>query len=299
MSSKLKEDARQKNRREAASSREKEARIIIVPLDGTPHAAVALPVAKTLAELERAVLHVIHIREPILPPREVLQVLKLTPDQLRGTVVDQATGSPAASIVRLARERHSLLIVMCTHTGMEKPRGKLGSVAEGVLREAPCPVVLVHPERGLFPWSLRRILLPHDGTPATAIAIGPAADLARLSGAELEVLHVAAPGARKPIEVGTFAAPRYLDQPQHEWPAWSREFLHRLSVLGHPPPEVKLRLFLATGEPGSAIVHFAAEHNTDLVVLGWHGKWEPERAATLKGVIKESPCPVLIVRVES
>lgn len=292
-------NARQKGQTERASTQAKRAPTIIVPLDGTIHATVALPVAKTLAELEGATLHVVHVGEPILPPREVLHKLNLTPDQLRGSVVDQTTGPPAESIVRLARELHCLLIVMCTHTGMEKPRGKLGSVAEGVLLEAPCPLVLVHPERGLLPWSLRRILLPHDGTPATAIAISPAADLAHRTGAELEVLHVAAPGARRPIEVGTFAAPRYLDQPQHEWPAWSREFLHRLSALGHPTPEVKLRLFLATGEPGTKIVRFAAEHNTDLIVLGWHGKLEPERAATLKRVIGEAPCPVLIVRVES
>lgn len=53
------------------------------------------------------------------------------------------TGVPAESIVEAAREAKAELIVVGTHgrTGFE--RLVLGSVAERVVREAPCPVLTV------------------------------------------------------------------------------------------------------------------------------------------------------------
>ncbi|MBI2953536.1 MAG: universal stress protein [Chloroflexi bacterium] len=270
---------------------------VIVPLDGSAHAMVSLPIAKELAKLERATLHIVHVAEPVLLPQEVLHKLGLTSEQLRGSVIEEITGTPAEAITRLARDWQSRLIVMCTHTGVLEPRGELGPVAEDVLKLAPCPVVLVRPERGLRSWTLQHMLLPHDGTPSTAVAIGPAADLAHKAGAELVVLHVAVPGARRPVEPGTFATPRYVDQPQHEWPAWTREFLERLRVLGHAPGEIRLRLLLGKGEPGDEIVQTAGKQNSDLIILGWHGRLEAERAATMKKVISSSPCPVFITRV--
>src|SRR5512132_2577576 len=68
----------------------------------------------------------------------------LVPDAFRGTwEVAIAVGRPADAIVRLARERNADLIVMATHgrTGLEHV--VLGSVAEKVVRLAPCPVLTV------------------------------------------------------------------------------------------------------------------------------------------------------------
>jgi nucleotide-binding universal stress UspA family protein len=52
-------------------------------------------------------------------------------------------GDPAAEILRVAREIGCDLIVMGTHGRTGLGRLLLGSVAERVLREAPCPVVTV------------------------------------------------------------------------------------------------------------------------------------------------------------
>jgi universal stress protein A len=68
----------------------------------------------------------------------------LVPEAFRGTwAVEIAVGRPADTIVRLARERNADLIVMATHgrTGLEHV--VLGSVAEKVVRLAPCPVLTV------------------------------------------------------------------------------------------------------------------------------------------------------------
>jgi nucleotide-binding universal stress UspA family protein len=50
-------------------------------------------------------------------------------------------GDPAAEIVALAREAKADLIVMGTHGRAGVGRLLLGSVAEAVLRHAPCPVL--------------------------------------------------------------------------------------------------------------------------------------------------------------
>ena len=68
----------------------------------------------------------------------------LVPEAFRGTwQVEIAVGRPADTIVRLARERNADLIVMATHgrTGLEHV--VMGSVAEKVVRLAPCPVLTV------------------------------------------------------------------------------------------------------------------------------------------------------------
>jgi universal stress protein A len=52
-------------------------------------------------------------------------------------------GSPDQRIVELARDRHVSLIVMGTHGRGSVGHALLGSVAERVLRHAPCPVLTV------------------------------------------------------------------------------------------------------------------------------------------------------------
>lgn len=272
---------------------------VVVPLDGSRNALVALPVARSLVATLGVTLHVVHVGEPVLPPSKLLHELGLTDKDLHGTVIDQTDGLPAEGITRIAQQWDCGFIVMSTHTGATMTHGELGPVAEGVLRLAPCPVILARPERDLSPWALRRILVPHDGTPTTAAALGPAGYLAQKSGAELLVLHVAATVNGRPVEPGTFAGPAYMDQPQHEWPAWAEEFLERLGGLGKGPSSVKMRLFLAKGEPSREIIRFGEEHDVDLIVLGWRGFMEAERAAVIKTVIRSTLRPVLIKRVET
>jgi nucleotide-binding universal stress UspA family protein len=125
--------------------------------------------------------------------------------------------------------------------------------------------------------------------------MGPATDFASMAAAELLVLHVATPGAERPTEPGTLVSPRYVDQPQHEWPAWWQEFLDRLRAVGGARDGVDIRLAVARGEAGSAIVDFAQQ--SDLVVLGWRGVLEPDRARTMRRVIRDTNCPVIVFRL--
>ena len=267
--------------------------VILVPLDGSKQALSALPVAKVLGEIERAAIHLLYIGDHELAAEELRSRLGREASVLDGFTIDARVGTPAVEILQVAGEMKPRVIVMCKHSGTE--RGKmLGRTAMKVLHDAPCPVVLVPPERGEAPWHLQHVLVPHDGTPSTSAALQPAAELAERGRAELLVAHVT-DIKTAPAEAGSFTTPRYVDQPQHEWPAWTAEFLNRLACicpLGH----LHARIFLAHGDIAAEILRLSERQSTDLIVLAWRGIWEAPRAATMKGILREAHCPIMVVR---
>jgi nucleotide-binding universal stress UspA family protein len=271
------------------------AKTVLVPLDGSIDATAAIPVARGFGELLNATVALLHVSDDALTPAALVERMRLSSEDVPGLIVEHRPGAAAAEIVKAAGERHAAMIVMCPQIRTDLRWRALGSVAAAVLRAAPCPVVLVPSARGRKRWELHRLLVPHDGTPTSAATIGPAADLALKAEAELVVLHVATPGAETPTEPGTLVSPRYIDQPQHEWPAWAREFLARLCAVGGARDGTEMRLAVAHGEAGAAIVNFARQ--SDLIVLGWRGVLEPDRARTMKRVIRDTTCPVIVFRV--
>jgi nucleotide-binding universal stress UspA family protein len=90
--------------------------------------------------------------------------------------------------------------------------------------------------------------------------------------------------------------PRYVDHAYHEWPAWGREFLDRLRAVGRVRDGVEMRLAVAQGDAGAAIVAFAGQ--SDLIVLGWRGALEPDRARTMRSVIHDTTCPVIVFHLD-
>lgn len=268
---------------------------ILVPLDGSDTSKVALPVARTLARLFGATLHVLSVAEQAADPREILQGLGLSPEEMHGAVLNALVGDPAQAICRAAKRFPCSLLVMCTHTGGHADTENIGSVAEAVLGAAPHRIALIAPERGREPWNVRRVLLAHDGTPTSDMATAPAADIARRAGAEVIAMHVAARNVAELAEPGSLPAPRYIDQPQHEWPAWANEFLDRMLALGAPPASMNFKLLVTGGQPGSEVAQFARENGADLVVVAWRGRWHEERPGTLKVIVRRSSCPVLLV----
>jgi nucleotide-binding universal stress UspA family protein len=223
---------------------------VLVPLDGSAHPTAAIPVARGLAKLLHATVAVLHVSDDALAPTALVERMKLSPEDVHGLAVERRPGPAAAVIVQQAAERHAAMIVMCPQIQTDLRSRALGSVAEAVLRTARCPIVLVPWVRGRNDWALRQLLIPHDGTPTSAAAMGPATDLASLAGAELIVLHVATPGAEHPTEPGTLVFPRYIDHAHHEWPAWGREFLDRLRAVGGARDGMKMRLAVAQGDAG-------------------------------------------------
>jgi universal stress protein A len=59
-------------------------------------------------------------------------------------------GSPKVEIIRYASKQNIDLIVLATHGRTGLPHLMMGSVAESVVRTAPCPVLTVRPEGHQF-----------------------------------------------------------------------------------------------------------------------------------------------------
>jgi nucleotide-binding universal stress UspA family protein len=270
--------------------------IILVPLDASDRARAALPVAGALSEVMHATSRIVHVSGcTFTNPMVLVERLGLKPAMLQRSSVDARVGKPAAEILAAAKEMGARLIVMCTHTASQRPQGILGTTALAVLRGTACPVVFVSPEQNLEGWRLRRVLVPHDGTPGVSAAIATAAELAKQAGAELLVVLAMGTGGAGPAEPGSLTPPLYLDQPQHEWPAWAREFIERFACYC-PGRDLRMHMHLRCGRAGPEILRMAAEEAADLIVLAWKGEWTHGHADVLKAVIRDAPCPVIVTR---
>ncbi len=134
-------------------------RCILVPVDFDESAASALELARQMASASDATVHLMHVVAILLTPGEATSIVmarqeevkaaleKVGKEQLGGTryQVHIRTGDTARGIVEVAHDVGADLIVMPTHGRRGLPRFFLGSVAERVVREAPCPVLTVRP----------------------------------------------------------------------------------------------------------------------------------------------------------
>jgi nucleotide-binding universal stress UspA family protein len=142
---------------------------------------------------------------------------------------------------------------------------------------------------------LRKLLLPLDGSPTTARALRTATQLAEELGASIDLLYVAN-SSQAAHEPGGMAAPRYVDQPQHEWPHWGQEVIDRLlRCLARCPESVPVDIFLTDGDPGPEIARFAARHEEDGIVLVRRSQLEPGRGKILRHLFAQTPIPVIFV----
>ncbi|HZU06290.1 MAG TPA: universal stress protein [Chloroflexota bacterium] len=271
---------------------------VLVALDGSPAAATALPLARVVARQLGARLEALHVTDDAARAAEVLpqlqHVLEETePIQLRAPVHD-----PAAGILEAAADPNVVLLVLTTHGRAVEPGRQLGRVAEAVIAATSRPIIVVRPEAAaaMGARELQRLLLPLNGTPTTAAALRPVIELAGQLGASIDLLYVAAPHQAAAEEPGSIGAPRYVDQPQHEWPQWAQEVIERLcACLAQYPTEVPVRMYLAQGEIGAEIARFAATHGADAIVLVRRSHLEAGRARVLRAVLGHTPCPVLLV----
>jgi nucleotide-binding universal stress UspA family protein len=107
-------------------------------------------------------------------------------------VVPPRFDTPTIAILTQVRETGADLVVMGTHGRKGVVRALLGSVAEGVLRHAPCSVLTVHarPDSSDTSSPVRRVLVPVDLHYHAAEAVQTGVELAVTYGADLTLLHV-------------------------------------------------------------------------------------------------------------
>lgn len=138
---------------------------ILCALDFDEHAASTLRVAGALAKESNATLDILHIAR--IPARDMDVPLPFDADPIwekearerveeliEGSSISDlkyevriVSGLPALDIVRAAAELAVDLIVMATHGRGGFAHLILGSVAEHVIREAACPVLILRPPK--------------------------------------------------------------------------------------------------------------------------------------------------------
>jgi universal stress protein A len=136
---------------------------VLVATDFSPGSDAALTYGRALAHRFDATLYVIHVAEndffrpTVADPRAIMSAKtralneRLTEEDrqtLRARAVVEVSDSPAQAIVDYARAQAIDLIVTGTHGRSGVAQLLAGSVAERVVRLAPCPVLTVRrPER--------------------------------------------------------------------------------------------------------------------------------------------------------
>jgi len=145
---------------------------ILLPSDFSKYSATATKYACELATKFNAELHLLHtlnIQLDMTPefalgfdlPRYLSEAKASAEKALAGlldpkwsagrTVIQTVVeGSPGAEIVRYARQQDIDLIVLTTHGRTGLSHVIMGSIAENVVRTAPCPVLTVRPEGHQF-----------------------------------------------------------------------------------------------------------------------------------------------------
>ncbi len=137
---------------------------IVVPLDGSDNAEIALTEAESLARMTHASLHLIRVIEFTREDRIALYSTMTDSATILADEVDSAkqyldvlvrrisaegmrvnsevrTGAVAAELVKAARVGD--LYVMASHGRSGVPRWFMGSIAEDVVRRSTVPVLLV------------------------------------------------------------------------------------------------------------------------------------------------------------
>jgi nucleotide-binding universal stress UspA family protein len=141
---------------------------ILFPTDFSPASEAAGRIARSMAREAGARLHVVHVVPPVTDPSFPAEGLTRAAESLgEGLRVETAllSGRAGHNIVDYAREKRIDLIVMGTHGRTGISHAILGSVAEAVVRLAPCLVLTVP----------AAVLAEHGAGPAAAAAPVPAA----------------------------------------------------------------------------------------------------------------------------
>lgn len=195
----------------------------------------------------------------------------------------------AATLAEYAENHGVDLIVMGTHGRHGFKRWLLGSVAEDLVRRAPCPVFSVKEAWLGRPQDMAAILVPVDFSLASRTALHGARLLADHLGARLQILHVVQPPAYP--EIYAYATDTdYFEQARDK----SYEILR--SLVDEEGPAVETSIHVIAGHPSREIIKFAEGNGSLMIVmahLGFSGMSERMLGSVTEYVVRSAACPVL------
>lgn len=182
------------------------------------------------------------------------------------------------------------LCVVGTHGRTGLGRVLLGSVAEKVVRHAPCSVLTV---REAEPQAFRTVLCPVDFSESSRFAMLTAAAVAVSGGLGITLLHV--------IEPPVMYSGRPLDTPYMQvLESQAREELARWEQALRTLTEVDVRTSIRIGTAGASVIDELDERPAiDLVVMGSEGRTGLSRlvlGSVAEKVVRHARSPVLVAR---
>ncbi|MCW5800070.1 MAG: hypothetical protein LZF60_170126 [Nitrospira sp.] len=209
-------------------------------------------------------------------------------------------GNPGEHIHQAAREHDIDLIVLGAQGRHNVLYGLIGKTAERLVREGPCPVLAVPGSRkdavevlpADRPALIRHILAPVDFSTPSLDAVEYAVHLAQGVGAAVTLMHVLEP-ASYDLDCGL----GMIEEESSKRDYWNRQLMDLRDVVTAfgLPADVEI----CGGLPSDSILACALRQQTDLIVMGTHGRrgLSPERCGSVaEAVLRRATCPVLTVK---
>ena len=295
-------------------------RTILVPLDGSELAEAVVPLAAAIAKATAARLCLVHVEDsgPIgraqmpAPGKYLDQVTEaLSADLLESvdTAVIPLNGDAhmtrrdtAAHISKYAEQHGIDLIVLSTrgHSGLR--RVFEGSVAEALLRVAPCPILFCPRPGGrlLRPGQhpIQKVLIALDQTQSSEKILESAVGFAKALRAEVVLLHVLPP-FRAVAAVTGMERRGYSTEEWEHLNAEADEYLasiaQRLAAADVPSTTEKS----VSDDVAAAVLETAARSDADMIALASRTPGGLVRAffgSVGDRLVRGAPCPVLVIR---
>ena len=295
---------------------------IMVPLDGSAYAEKALPLAYDLARRHGAGVHLVRVHQPLFPEvrsggasvhdpafdleveregRWYLDVLlgRIEAHERARSATAHLRGPVLQSLTEYLRDHAIDLVVMTTHARGGLSRVWLGSVADGLVRQATVPILLLRPGRqspstsGGSP-AFRRVLLPVDGGPAEERMVEHAIGVAGIPDVEYTLLRVVSEGA---LSAGPALPRRGADGGSRTQRATVQTTLdlsaERLRARG---VWVKSQV-VVSDDPADGILRYAAEHDATLIAMATRSRGGLERlllGSVADRVLRQAGIPLLL-----
>lgn len=267
---------------------------IVVPLDGSVFGNGALPIAVALANRSDAALHLVRVRDPVAiaaaagpfgarmidaaEPQRRAEMEEVAAHLAQGSLrvtAEFLDGPVVPTLQRYLENSTHDLVVMMSHGRGGLSRAWLGSVADGLIRHASVPLLLLRQDtswlRAAVEPLFRRVMIPLDGSALAEAVLDNVLSLGTADVTEYVILGVVAPHRElesSEHDAGTFIGGS-LDEQQRDA---ALAYLHGVaadlrSTGAVVTVRVEVHLHTALG-----ILDAAVEHDVDLIALSTHGR---------------------------